>query len=116
MLEPFKNRYNIRDIKNNLFSNLFGDYNIRTIYSIKFRFESRLKMSLKCSIICAFRNGVSCKNVPEVSLDFDDEDEEIPEINQFFTIETRDDKDETKEEDYLHGCAKKSKKQKIFNN
>jgi len=46
-----------------------------------------------------FCNGVSCINVPEVSIDFNDEDEEICEINQFFTSKTRDDEDETKEEE-----------------
>lgn len=52
------------------------------------------KVGLKCSIICVFCNGVSCKNIPEVLSDFDDEDEETPEINQFLIIEMRDEIEE----------------------
>ena len=62
------------------------------------------KIGLKCSIIYAFCNGVSCQNVLEVLSDFDDEDddnddEETLEINQFFTNKMGDDKDMIKEEE-----------------
>jgi hypothetical protein len=44
--------------------------------------------------VCATCNGVSCNRVPEVTSDSEEEDEQIPEINEFLSLQMPDGDDD----------------------